>query len=96
MQKTRQQIMTSLGKKGFIQKDYKDHYYFTYYTKDGKKTNIFTKLSRGTHYKSINDSLLNPMARQCKLDKSDFINLIDCPLSRDDYENKLINAGYIL
>lgn len=95
MQRARQQIMTSLNKKGFVQTDYRDHYYLTYYTKSGKKTNIYTKLSRGTHYKMIGDSLLNPMAKQCKLDKSDFIDLVDCPLSRDDYERKLIDNGDI-
>lgn len=95
MQRTRQKIMASLTKKGFIQNDYKDHFFFTYHTKSGKKTNIFTKLSRGTHHKTIGDSLLNPMAKQCKLDKNDFIDLIDCPLSRDDYENRLINNNHI-
>ena len=65
------------------------------YKKEGKSMYNFDETDKYELKETINDSLLNPMARQCKLDKSDFINLVDCPLSRDDYENKLINAGYI-
>lgn len=97
MQRTRQQIMSSLGKKGFTETDsYRDHYYFMYYTQSGKKTRIITKLSRGTHYKSIGNSLLNMMAKECKLNKNDFMDLIDCPLSRADYEKKLIGKECVL
>ena len=88
--------MSSLIKKGFVQQDgYKDHYFFTYYTKNGKKTDIFTKLSRGSSYKTIGDPLLASMAKQCRLDKKNFLNLIDCPLDRDAYENILTSKNDI-
>jgi hypothetical protein len=35
------------------------------------------------------------MAKQCKLSNKDFGLLVECPLSRDDYEAKLILTGAI-
>ena len=37
--------------------------------------------------KVIPDNLISQMAKQCKLTKQQFVNLVDCPLSRDQYEN---------
>ncbi|GMO57796.1 MAG: hypothetical protein Ta2D_03560 [Rickettsiales bacterium] len=88
MQRERDTIQKSLTKKGFNEIG-GDHYFFQYVLTDGTITNIKTKMSRGSSYKTCNDSLLNLMAIQCKLDKKNFINLIDCPLSRDDYEKIL-------
>ncbi|GMO60917.1 MAG: hypothetical protein Ta2D_06660 [Rickettsiales bacterium] len=84
-------IIKAFNKKGFVEKEYGDHYYFVYYTVANQKTIIKTKLSRGSNHNEIGDSLLNPMAKQCFLDKKDFINLVDCPLSREEYEKKLKN-----
>ncbi|MDR2427078.1 MAG: hypothetical protein LBD46_07895 [Endomicrobium sp.] len=85
----RETIKENLQKKGFNLKDGGDHWRFIYYSKDGKKTAVHTKISRGTKYKMLRDNLLAQMAKQCKLVKSDFKDLIDCPLSRDVYEKKL-------
>ena len=65
-----------------------DHVYYIYYSTDGKKSNVRTKISHGNH-KDIGDQLVSMMAKQCKLSKADFKNLIACPLSRDEYERKL-------
>jgi hypothetical protein len=35
------------------------------------------------------------MAKQVKLTKADFDDLIDCPLDRDSYEKKLIEQAVI-
>ena len=35
------------------------------------------------------------MAKQCHLTKSEFLGLIDCPLSREEYENKLYEQGVL-
>ena len=51
------------------------------------KDGVFTKMSRIPD-KYLSD-LLAQMARQCKLTKSDFLALVDCPLSREAYEEKL-------
>jgi predicted RNA binding protein YcfA (HicA-like mRNA interferase family) len=80
------EIIKSLQKKGFSQEG-GDHHFFVYYARNGKETNIKTKVSRGT--KDIGDSLLAKMAKQCQLNKKDFLNLIDCPLDQDAYEKKI-------
>jgi hypothetical protein len=35
------------------------------------------------------------MAKQCKLSNADFGLLVECPLSRDEYEAKLIATGVV-
>lgn len=81
-------IEKSLCKKGFV-KQPGDHRFFVYYTSSGKKTGIFTKTSHTPQVKDISDGLLKSMANQCKLSQIDFCRLIDCPLSRDSYEQIL-------
>ncbi len=46
-------------------------------------------MSHGTGKKIIDDYLLGLMAKQCKITKKQFLELIDCPLNRDDYETIL-------
>ena len=70
-----------------------DHNYFFYYSKAGKKTIVRTKTSHGL--REIDDNLLAQMAKQCKLSNKDFGLLIECPLSRDDYEAKLVAVGAV-
>jgi predicted transcriptional regulator len=84
----RDTISGNLQKKGFVLSE-RDHKYFSYHSKNGKKTCVFTKISHGTKYKVISDNLLAQMSKQCKLSKADFLELIDCPLTRDLYEMKL-------
>ena len=35
------------------------------------------------------------MAKQCKLSNKDFGLLVECPLSREAYETKLVSAGAV-
>jgi predicted RNA binding protein YcfA (HicA-like mRNA interferase family) len=80
-------IEASLAAKGF-QKANSHHKFFIYYTKDdNKKTVIKTRTSHG--HSEISVGLEKQMAKQCKLDLSDFRNLIECPLSREGYEEKV-------
>ena len=85
-------VEKSLPNKGF-QAGGGDHNYFFYYSKAGKKTIVRTKTSHGS--REIDDNLLALMARNCKLSNKDFGLLIECPLSRDDYEAKLVAAGAV-
>lgn len=81
-------IKTSLCKKGFQENKHKDHIYF-YYFVDGKKSAVYTKISHGVN--EIDDALVGLMARQTKLKKSDFIKLIECTLSKEEYYDKVKN-----
>lgn len=94
MQRDRKNVISGLKSKGFIPHD-THHKYFVFKTLSGKKTAINTRVSHGTQYKTLGDPLLNAMSKQCQLSKKDFLNLVDCPLSREDYENMMIEKDAI-
>ena len=85
MTRKQKAVEAALLQKGFAQHD-TDHSYFVYYTKEGKKTRAKTKTSHGK--RELDNFLLGAMAKQVKLSKRDFIDLVDCPLDRDGYEAK--------
>lgn len=81
------EVEAALVKKGFRQKE-GDHSFFTYHrASDEKKTAVFTKTSHGES--EIGAPLLGIMARQCRLSKGEFLDLVDCPLAQVEYEAKL-------
>lgn len=84
-------IKASLQRKGF-EKDNGDHQYYTLYC-NGKKTQIFTKISHGKG--EIGEPLLGIMAKQTKLSKKDFLDLINCPLTKERYIEMMETQGYI-
>ena len=85
-------VESSLVKKGFSKRT-GDHSFFIYMTIDGRKTSVFTKTSFTPKQKDIGDSLLSMMARQCQLSKDEFCRLIDCPMTRSEYEQLLKSKG---
>ncbi|SFJ25735.1 hypothetical protein SAMN02910355_1829 [Terrisporobacter glycolicus] len=78
-------VESSLKKKGFIQEP-GDHKYFVFYC-DGKRSKIRTKVSHNGQ--DIGDSLIKCMSKQVHLNKSDFADLINCPLSKEEYTKKM-------
>ena len=92
MPRSRKDVEAALKRKGFALTE-GDHHFFVYHTKKGKKSLAKTKTSHGM--KDIPDVLLSQMAKQCKLNKRQFLELIDCPLDRDDLEGILSQAGQI-
>lgn len=94
MSRQKNKVESALVSKGFQQIE-NDHHYFIYFTQDGKKTTAKTKTSHTKKMKDIPDNLLNLMAKQCHLTKPQFLELVDCPLSREKYENFLQNQGII-
>jgi len=56
---------------------------------DGRRTDIRTRVSHQSGGGDIGDNLLSAMARQVRLSRRDFEQLVDCPLSREAYEAKL-------
>lgn len=91
--RARSAIQESLVKKGFLLKEGGDHWRYVFPSRNGKKTPVRTKISRGSKYKYLSDPLIAQMAKQCKLTKSDFLALVDCPMSRQEYETKLQQQG---
>jgi len=94
MPRDKRKVEEALLKKGFEDKE-GDHHFFIYHTLQGKKSSIRTKTSHTPKMKEISDGILAQMAKQCRLNKQDFMNLIDCPLSREQYEARLIEKGEI-
>jgi len=94
VQRSRRDIEAALERKGFERRE-GDHSWFVYCTSDGKKTRVKTKTSHGSGGKAIGDPLLAVMAKQCHLTKSDFIDLVDCPLDRTAFEKKARDRGGI-
>jgi hypothetical protein len=90
----RRDVEAALEKKGFVASE-GDHHYFTYYSKSGAKTSVWTKTSHGSSYKSLGDKLVSLMGKQCGLTSPQFKKFIECPLSRDEYEELLIASERI-
>jgi hypothetical protein len=70
-----------------------DHNWFVYVSIGGKKAiRARTKTSHGRGI-DLDDHLIGQMARQVSLTKKQFVELVDCPLSREAYETILKQAG---
>lgn len=91
MPRDKREVETGLANKGFELRG-GDHNYFIYRGLDGKKSLAKTKTSLGKGF-DIDDNLLGMMARQCGITKKLFLDLVDCPLQRADYEKYLKQAG---
>ncbi len=92
MPRNRKSVESTLQNKGFVKAE-GDHHYFIYFDKHGRKTRARTKTSHSPKVCDIDDSLLGPMARQCFLNKGEFLRLVDCPMTREEYERRLIDQG---
>jgi hypothetical protein len=80
----------ALLKKGFLLAD-KDHHYYEFWH-DNK---MVARTHMSHNDQEIDNWLIGQMKRQCHLEKKDFIDLINCPLSKDAYVDKLREAGII-
>jgi hypothetical protein len=81
-------IKSGLTKKGFkISDSYSDHVILTFYHNDSP-TGVWTKLSHGGG-KEIGEGLIHTMASQVKLNKKQFLELIECIMTRDSYVTEL-------
>ena len=91
MPRDKRDVDSGLIRKGFRQRD-NDHNIFIYWSLDGKKSLAKTKTSLGKGFE-IDDGLLAMMARQCGLTKKNFLELVDCPLERPEYEHLIKQSG---
>jgi predicted RNA binding protein YcfA (HicA-like mRNA interferase family) len=91
--RAKRDVEVALKKKGFKQ-DEGDHHWFFFWTADGKKTTVRTKTSHGST-KDLGDGLLKEMARQVRVSKVQFLDLIDCPMSREQYQQLLEDGSYL-
>jgi len=92
MPRRQSDVERALMRKGFVESE-SHHRFFIYYSKAGRKTLVKTKTSHG--HRDISDDLLSKMAQQVKLVRGEFLDLVDCPLSRDEYEEKLVALNLV-
>ncbi|MDG6222328.1 MAG: hypothetical protein QCH99_03600 [Candidatus Bathyarchaeota archaeon] len=85
-------VINGLCRKGF-QPSNSHHKYLIFYF-NGKKTVVFTKVSHGGN--QIGDDLIDKMSIQVKLEKNQFVDLVNCPLSYEQYVNELRQQGVSL
>lgn len=83
----------NLKKKGFIDSTRKsiDHKRLEFF--HDNKLVLSTKLSHNS--KDLGDYLVKQMSVQCHLDKNDFIDLANCPLSKEDFIQILDQQGLL-
>lgn len=86
-------VLSGLEKKGFLESKARarDHKFLIFYV-NGKKTSIYTKVSHGSN--EIDDYLINQMSIQVRLEKKQFIDLVSCPFSVEDYLKELTAKGF--
>ncbi len=89
-------IDAALRKKGFRREMDGKHILYFFPKSDGGKSGIFTLMSHGMGSTTIGDSLLGKMARQLRLTKSQFLELIDCTLSEEGYREVLKKQGLVV
>ncbi len=85
-------LKSSLQNKGF-KAELGNHIFLCFETTNGNETNIWTKISHGKS--EYDDNLLALVAKQLKLSKKQLLDLVNCPLSREDYEDILKQKGYV-
>ena len=59
----------------------------------GKRTSVRTRISHGA--REYGENLLGQMARQVGLRRGEFDDLIECPMTEDEYVGLLVERGRI-
>ena len=92
----RADIASSLKRKGFVldTKKGRDHDYYIF-EHPGLTTQVYTKLSRGSGYKTYDKTLLGDMKDQLKLTTMQLLQLIDCTMDGTEYLKALISQGVV-
>lgn len=85
MSSDRRKVLKSIEKKGFTRVREGKHIILKFFL-DGEPTLIRTLLSHGTNHRTVSSGLLSQMARQCKLNSKQFKDLIECSLTKQEYE----------
>jgi hypothetical protein len=83
------EIERALTGKGFRKEE--THHEMYWLMVEGKRTAIRTRISHGK--KEYGENLLGQMARQLRLRRRDFDDLLDCPLSEEGYLKILQDQG---
>ena len=86
------EIKEGLTKKGFMSVQ-RDHTYL-FLSVEGRKSSVHTKISHG--HREYGDNLLSLVARGLHVSTKQLDDLIDCPLSYEDYLSMLKEKKIII
>ena len=84
-------IRKALTAKGFRQEQSHHEMFFLYVQE--KRTQVRTRISHGK--REYGDNLLGQMARQVRLQRREFNDLIECPMSGETYLQLLRERGEV-
>jgi len=88
-------LQKALSAKGFQKSTSKHHHKFYIFYCDGKKTDIYTFISHGANH-DISPAILSKIKKQLLLDSmGQLMDLIECPLTKDDLERIYEDKGKI-
>lgn len=94
MQIARNRLESTLKSKLQMRIDSKrDHRFYELYIDD--QWVLQTKVSTGTSYSELGDPLLAKIAKQLKVSKRQLTDLVNCPMSYDDYIEHLRMNGVL-
>ena len=79
------EINSALCQKGFRRETGGDHICYFLTDDNGNDTDIRTKVSHGVMGETIGVNLISRMARQLRLTKAQFLDLIDCSMDEATY-----------
>jgi hypothetical protein len=89
----RKKVKNTLKAKGFSERK-STHFFYSFKT-GGLTTSILTQVSKGSSYHKLDEWHLKQMAKQCHLTIEQFLDLVDCSMSRSEYEHHLRNSDLI-
>ena len=82
----RRDVLRNLTRKGFQDDGRTAHTVLVHRDPAGQKTGVATLVSRGTRYKTLTSALVATMAKQCRLTTSQFVQLVGCTMTRDQFD----------
>lgn len=92
----RDKIEKSLGEKGFVKEEGRDHR-FWYFLYKGKKTRVRTKISTGSEHRDYGFPLLKRMKSQLFLDSlKELDDLLRCPMDGNQYAELMLSKGIVI
>ncbi len=92
----RDKIEKSLGEKGFVKEEGRDHRFWYFFYK-GEKTRIRTKISTGSGYEDYSINLLKMIKTQLYLDSLKELNdLLRCPMDGNQYAELMLSKGIVI
>lgn len=89
MPRKHREVVGGLRAKGFAEERQRKHVHFVYEDLHGRTTTARTMVSHDASGVDIDDRLLGQMAKQVGLKKKDFEDLIDCPMSREQFDARI-------